>query len=159
MLRTLAERFSRNIVLRRRLPRDLGGKFIYVTPESALNFWYPGLERADTGHLMDTVRRFVRRDSVAWGCRRECRAIFILRGSQGKNGFGYRTRPISSRFTRSLGFYDYQCARSVRRCNRHRGPRRAKHCTAGSCNKLHERIWNKPNRWSEKSTTCDDCNA
>ena len=66
MLRTLAERFSRNIVLRRRLPRDLGGKFIYVTPESALSFWCPGLERADTGHLMDTVRRFVRRDSVAW---------------------------------------------------------------------------------------------
>jgi len=66
MLRTLAERLSRNVVLRRRLPRDLGGHFIYVTPESALNFWYPGLERADNGHLMDTVRRFVSRDSVAW---------------------------------------------------------------------------------------------
>lgn len=66
MLRKLAELFSRNVILRRRLPRDLGGKFIYVTPESALNFWYPGLERADTGHLMDTVRRFVGSDSVAW---------------------------------------------------------------------------------------------
>jgi FkbM family methyltransferase len=66
MLRSLAERLSRNVVLRRRLPRDLGGHFIYVTPESALNFWYPSLERADTGHLMDTVRRFVARDSVAW---------------------------------------------------------------------------------------------
>jgi len=66
MLRTLAERLSRNVVLRRRLPRDLGGQIIYVTPGSALNFWYPGLERADDGHLMDTVRRFVARDSVAW---------------------------------------------------------------------------------------------
>ena len=66
MLRTLAERLSRNVVLRRRLPRDLGGHFIYVTPESRLNFWHPSLERADTGHLMDTVRRFVARDSVAW---------------------------------------------------------------------------------------------
>ena len=66
MMRSLAERLSRNIVLRRRLPRDLGGHFIYVTPESALNFWYPNLERADTGHLMDTVRQFVARDSVAW---------------------------------------------------------------------------------------------
>jgi FkbM family methyltransferase len=66
MLRTLAERLSRNVVLRRRLPRDLGGHLIYVTPESALNFWYPGLERADNGHLMDTVRRFVVQDSVAW---------------------------------------------------------------------------------------------
>jgi len=66
MLRTLAERLSRNVVLRRRLPRDLGGHFIYVTPESALNLWYPGLERADNVHLMDTVRRFVSRDSVAW---------------------------------------------------------------------------------------------
>lgn len=66
MLRTLVERLSRNVVLRRRLPRDLGGHFIYVTPESALNFWYPGLERADNGHLMDIVRRFVARDSIAW---------------------------------------------------------------------------------------------
>jgi FkbM family methyltransferase len=66
MLRTLVERLSRNVVLRRRLPRDLGGNFIYVTPESALNYWYPGLKRADNGHLMDTVRRFVARDSVAW---------------------------------------------------------------------------------------------
>jgi FkbM family methyltransferase len=66
MLRTLVERLSRNVVLRRRLPRDLGGNFIYVTPESALNYWYPGLKRADNGHLMDTVRRFVVRDSVAW---------------------------------------------------------------------------------------------
>jgi FkbM family methyltransferase len=66
MLRTLAERLSRNVVLRRRLPSDLGGHFIYVTPGSALNFWYPSLERADTGRLMDTVRRFVARDAVAW---------------------------------------------------------------------------------------------
>jgi FkbM family methyltransferase len=66
MLRTLAERLSRNVVLRKRLPRDLGGHFIYVTPESALSFLYPGLERADNGHLMDTVRRFVARDCVAW---------------------------------------------------------------------------------------------
>lgn len=66
MLRSLAERLSRNIVLRRRLPHDLGGHFIYVTPGSALNFWYPTLERADTGHLMDTVRRFVARGSIAW---------------------------------------------------------------------------------------------
>lgn len=66
MLRTFAERLSRNVVFRRRLPRDLGGQLIYVTPESALNFWYPGLERADTGHLMDAVKRFVAREWVAW---------------------------------------------------------------------------------------------
>ncbi|HEY6763815.1 MAG TPA: FkbM family methyltransferase [Candidatus Sulfotelmatobacter sp.] len=66
MLRTIAERLSRNIVLRRRLPRDLGGNLIYVTPGSALKYWHPGLERADDGHLMDMVRRFVARDSVAW---------------------------------------------------------------------------------------------
>jgi|SRR5579864_4727209 len=66
MLRSLAERLSRGVVLRRRLPRDLGGHLIYVTPDSALNFWRPSLERADTGGLMDTVRRFVSRDSVAW---------------------------------------------------------------------------------------------
>ncbi len=66
MLRTLAERLSRNVVFRRRLPRDLGGRFIYVTPGSALSFWYPNLECADTGHLMDIVRRFVLQDSAVW---------------------------------------------------------------------------------------------
>jgi FkbM family methyltransferase len=66
MLRTLAERLSRNVVLRRRLPRDLGGHYIYITPESALSLWHPNLERADTGNLMDIVRQFVARDSVVW---------------------------------------------------------------------------------------------
>ena len=66
MLRSLAERLSRNVVLRRRLPRDLGGHSIYVTPGSALRFWYPDLERADSGKLMKYVRRFVTKDSVVW---------------------------------------------------------------------------------------------
>src|ERR1700728_3829511 len=66
MLRSLAERLSRGVVLRRRLPPDLGGHLIYVTPDSALTFWRPGLERADSGGLMDTVRRFVAQDSVVW---------------------------------------------------------------------------------------------
>ena len=66
MLRLLAERLSRNIVLRRRLPQDLGGGTIYVTPDSALRFWSPDVERADTGHLMNIARRFVGKDSVVW---------------------------------------------------------------------------------------------
>jgi FkbM family methyltransferase len=66
MLRLLAERLSRNIVLRRRLPQDLGGRTIYVTPDSALRFWSPDLKRADSGQLMNLARRFVPKDSVVW---------------------------------------------------------------------------------------------
>ena len=65
MLRSLAERFSRNVVLRRRLPSDLGGRNIYVTPDSALRYWHWDLERVDP-ELLGIVRNFVPQNSVVW---------------------------------------------------------------------------------------------
>jgi len=63
--RSLAERFSRNVVLRRRLPADLGGRYIYVTPDSALRYWHWNLDKVDPD-LLALVRGFVPRDSVVW---------------------------------------------------------------------------------------------
>ncbi|HEY1264723.1 MAG TPA: FkbM family methyltransferase [Terriglobales bacterium] len=65
MLRSLVEHFSRNVVLRRRLPRDLGRKTVYVTPDSALRFWHWSLEFADP-HLLQLARQIVRPGSVVW---------------------------------------------------------------------------------------------
>ena len=93
MLRSLAERLSRNIVLRRRLPRDLGGHSIYVTPESALRFWYPSLQRADNGHLMDIVRRFVAKDSVVWDLGANVGLFSFSAAAKAKSVFAFEPDP------------------------------------------------------------------
>jgi FkbM family methyltransferase len=64
-LRSFAERYSRNVVLRRRLPSDLGGRTIYVTPDSALRFWHWNVEKVDP-ELFGIVRTFVPSNSVVW---------------------------------------------------------------------------------------------
>ena len=49
--RSALERISRRVVLRKRLPRRVGGAVLYVSPDSALRFWRPGLESADPSLL------------------------------------------------------------------------------------------------------------
>jgi FkbM family methyltransferase len=53
------------MVLSRRLPADLGGRKIYVTPDSALRYWHWNLEKTDP-QLLGLVRTFVSPDSVVW---------------------------------------------------------------------------------------------
>jgi FkbM family methyltransferase len=93
MLRSLAERLSRNVVLRRRLPPDLGGYFIYVTPESGLRFWYPTLQAADNGHLMDTARRFVAKDSVVWDVGANVGLFSFSAAARAKSVFAFEPDP------------------------------------------------------------------
>jgi FkbM family methyltransferase len=62
LLRTVLERASRNRILKRRLPGDLGGETIYVSPDAALSFWKPGL-RSD---LFDLAREFVKPGDTVW---------------------------------------------------------------------------------------------
>src|SRR5437016_1521015 len=64
-LRTIAERASRNWVLRRRLPRDLGGRSLYVSPDAALRFWLPGGEHMDP-LLFKLARQFVKPGTIVW---------------------------------------------------------------------------------------------
>lgn len=60
MLRTLAERMSRGITLRRDLPPEDGGATLFVSPEAGgLRYWKPGLAGADP-RLLDFVRRMVK---------------------------------------------------------------------------------------------------
>ena len=47
MLRDLAERWSRDRVVRRRLPPELGGHALFVSPDAALKLWRRDLESAD----------------------------------------------------------------------------------------------------------------
>ena len=63
-LRKLAERLSRRVVLRRRLPRDFQGLTLYVTPEAGLRHW-GGLSGVDQ-HLLQMARELVRPGAVVW---------------------------------------------------------------------------------------------
>ena len=64
-LRRLAELSSRHLVIPRRLPRDLGGARVYVSPGARLSVLQPRIERADT-ELFRWARRFVRRGDTVW---------------------------------------------------------------------------------------------
>jgi FkbM family methyltransferase len=64
-LRSLAEHFSRGIVLRRRLPRDFGRLPMYVTPEAGLRYWRRDLAKVDP-MLLRMARELVKPGSVVW---------------------------------------------------------------------------------------------
>jgi len=64
-IRTLFERFSRHRVLKRKLPADLGGRCLYVSPDAALRFWLPITDRTDP-LLFQLVREFVKPGTVVW---------------------------------------------------------------------------------------------
>ncbi len=65
MLRRLAERLSRRVVLKRRLPRDFGGQPLFVTPAASLRYWRRDLGKADP-LLLDFAREFVRPGATVW---------------------------------------------------------------------------------------------
>lgn len=64
-LRRLAERSSRERVLRRSLPADLGGGTLFVSPDAALRLWHPRLDSVDPS-LFDWVRELVSPGAVVW---------------------------------------------------------------------------------------------
>jgi FkbM family methyltransferase len=63
--RTLLERLSRNRVLRRRLPPDLGGHTLLVSPDAAMKFWRRDLRRADP-LLLALARELVQPAATVW---------------------------------------------------------------------------------------------
>jgi FkbM family methyltransferase len=64
-LRHIAERFSRGVILRRRLPKQFQGLQLYVSPEASLSYWRWDVEKADP-MLFRMVRELVRPGSVVW---------------------------------------------------------------------------------------------
>jgi FkbM family methyltransferase len=65
MLRKFAERISRGVVLRRRLPRRFGSIPIFVTPDAGLRFWRYDLDVADS-ELFSWASEFVSPGDVVW---------------------------------------------------------------------------------------------
>jgi len=65
VLRRTARKLLRNVVFRRRLPRDIGSRAIYVTPASALGVLKPSLARFDP-RLFHLVREYVKPGNIVW---------------------------------------------------------------------------------------------
>lgn len=64
-LRTIVERLSRGLIFRRRLPADVGGLSLFVSPDSQLKYLKRGPEAFDA-KLLFAAREYVREDSVVW---------------------------------------------------------------------------------------------
>ena len=64
-MRAVLQRLSRDLVLKRRLPRRFGGAPIFVSPDASLRFWRPTLDTVDP-KLFDTVTELVRPGDVVW---------------------------------------------------------------------------------------------
>ena len=66
MLRSMAERASRGVAFWRRLPADMGGIRMRVSPESGgLRYWKLNLESVD-GRLLGLAREIVKPGSAVW---------------------------------------------------------------------------------------------
>ena len=65
ILRQLAERLSRGVVLRRRLPREFKSLPMYVSPEAGLRYWRRDLSSVDP-MLSRMARELVTGGSVVW---------------------------------------------------------------------------------------------
>ncbi len=65
MLRTVAELLSRKVILKRCLPKRVGGQRIYVSPDASLKLWRRNLEKTDP-RLFDWAEEFVRKGDVVW---------------------------------------------------------------------------------------------
>lgn len=65
MFRTLIERLSRGVVLKRRLPSSVGGSRIYVTPDAQLKYLKPGASAFDS-KLLRVAQELVAPRCVVW---------------------------------------------------------------------------------------------
>lgn len=65
VIRSLLEKISRNVVLRRRLPLRLGGDIVYVSPGAALKYWRWDMEKV-AKDLFDFAEEFVKPGDVVW---------------------------------------------------------------------------------------------
>lgn len=65
MLRTILERVSQGIVLKRRLPKEFGGLTLIVSPDASLKYWRRNLAETDP-QLLGATKLLVRSGNVVW---------------------------------------------------------------------------------------------
>jgi FkbM family methyltransferase len=65
VIRNLLERISRGVVLKRRLPAELGGLVLLVSPDASLKYWKRDLQKIDPV-LLGAARTLVNPADVVW---------------------------------------------------------------------------------------------
>jgi FkbM family methyltransferase len=91
--RTLAERASRSVTLKRRLPIEFGGDPIFVSPASMLKFWSPKVTSVDPA-LVRWASEFVRPGDVVWDVGSNVGLFSLVAASvAGKSGYVLAIEP------------------------------------------------------------------
>ena len=65
MIRKLLEKWSRGVILKRKLPKKYGSRTIYVSPEGGLRYWNPSLNSIDP-MLLKVVDLFIEPNNIVW---------------------------------------------------------------------------------------------
>lgn len=65
MIRTITERISRGVVLKRNLPKEFNSLPMYVSPEGGLKYWKFNLDNIDP-MLYNIANNFIHKDDVIW---------------------------------------------------------------------------------------------
>jgi FkbM family methyltransferase len=65
-MRAVLRSVSRNRVIRKRLPDDLGGGVMFCSPDALLSMWKPGWRSEQAINLFAWARRFVKAGDVVW---------------------------------------------------------------------------------------------
>lgn len=65
-LTSVLRSWSRDKVVRKRLPEDLGGGLIFCSPDALLSTWKPGWQSTQALNLFEWARRFVKPGDVVW---------------------------------------------------------------------------------------------
>jgi FkbM family methyltransferase len=92
-VRRIAERFSRGVVLRRKLPAAFGAARIYVSPDAYLRLWRFDLGKVDP-LLFSVVHRLVKPGTVVWDVGANVGLFaFAASGISGKAGRVFAIEP------------------------------------------------------------------
>jgi len=114
-IRGLAERLSRGVVLRRRLPSKFGRLPIYVTPEAGLRYW-SAMSQVDSV-LYSVAEEIVKSNSTVWDVGANVGLFsFCAAAMSGRSGFVLAIEPdfwlahLISRSSRRHATGNYECA-------------------------------------------------
>jgi FkbM family methyltransferase len=86
MIRTITERISRGVVLKRNLPKEFNSLPMFVSPEGGLKYWKTNLNNIDP-MLYNVATNFIQKDDVIWDIGANIGLFtFAAIAKAGKNG-------------------------------------------------------------------------